>query len=172
MADRAGNASLEFVTERFAAGIAAKLPLVNAGLESAQVARVLEAITQELRKYCDVVFPRLRGIETSRAALTQARLTGGDLCQLTWHQQERMDQGGRATFHLEHVTPVKSIRTACITAGDEAGIVEALLSIRIAWILKSENAELDRLKFRHNRPDPLAAYEAAGIELVACDHGR
>jgi hypothetical protein len=70
------------------------------------------------------------------------------------------------------VTPVKSIRTACIASGDQAGIVTALMSIRVAWILKSENAEVDWLKFRHDRPDPVAAYREPGIELVARDHGR
>jgi hypothetical protein len=171
MVESSAVAPLETVTLAFASGIVAKRSLLHVDLRKEQMARVLESLTQDIRKYCDVVFPLLRPIETSNAALMQARLVGGDLCQLTWHQQARMDPAGRSTFHLEHITPVKSIRTACIAASDQGEIVSALMSIRIAWILKSENDELDRLKFRHNRPDPTAAYAAAGIELAACDHG-
>jgi hypothetical protein len=37
--------------------------------------------------------------------------------------------------------------------------------LKVAWILKSEDAELTRLGFRSKRPDPVAAYEKAGIVL-------
>jgi hypothetical protein len=37
----------------------------------------------------------------------------------------------------------------------------------IAWILKTEDRELNRLGYRYRRPDPHAAYLAAGIDLLS-----
>jgi hypothetical protein len=44
-----------------------------------------------------------------------------------------------------------------------SAIVPILMRAEIAWILKSE----DKVLRRRGRPDPRAAYVAAGIELIA-----
>lgn len=70
-------------------------------------------------------------------------------------------------FHWEHVVPVKSIRDACETAGSVEAVFKILkTTIRVAWVLKSEDSELTKLGFSYKRPDPTAAYLAAKIELL------
>ena len=69
-------------------------------------------------------------------------------------------------FHLEHVVPISSLREWCLAAQDEDEIVEILREkVTIAWILKQKDRALTRLGHRHERPDPAAAYAAAGIRL-------
>jgi integrase/recombinase XerD len=83
-----------------------------------------------------------------------------------WHDQPSFD-AGREIFHFEHVVPVSAVRTACCHQNSEGAVFAILKSrLRVAWILKSEDAELTRLGHRSNRPDPDAAYRNAGIRLV------
>jgi hypothetical protein len=43
--------------------------------------------------------------------------------------------------------------------------------LRIAWILKRENEQLDRLGYRSERVDPEGAYREARIELLKFERG-
>jgi hypothetical protein len=52
-------------------------------------------------------------------------------------------------------------------ANDVAEVMRELQrGIRVAWITKEENARLNALGYAKNRPDPEAAYRAAGIILL------
>ena len=42
--------------------------------------------------------------------------------------------------------PVPTVRSACLSASDEGAVVEALIGVEIAWIVKPEDAELHRLE--------------------------
>jgi hypothetical protein len=104
----------------------------------------------------------------SVAARARAADLGIDLCQQTWHQQPTFD-GGRAVFHLEHVVPVVTMRTAWLDAPDVGAMVDLFdRQFRLAWILKVEDAELTRLGYRSRRDDPEGAYREAGITLERC----
>jgi hypothetical protein len=88
-----------------------------------------------------------------------------DLFSSNWHEQQRFDPG-RKQFHFEHVVPVGVLRERCKACANAEAIGAVLATeIRIAWILKEEDAVLTQLGFRSKRPDPDAAYEAAGIKL-------
>lgn len=59
---------------------------------------------------------------------------------------------------------------SCVTAGDVDAIVAVLADrLSVAWVLKEEDAELNRLGFKAVRQDWRAAYAAAGIRLLASD---
>ena len=134
-------------------------------LTKAQRARVLEAMSSDIRKLCDIAVPSLIPYDISHKAWGLALHTDVDLRQASWHRQGRFDLG-RTRFHLEHVLPVKSLRSAVLVAADVEEVIDALRGIRIAWILKAEDAELTSLGFRTHRTDPTAAYAAAAITFV------
>lgn len=123
------------------------------------LATMLGWMARDLERY---VVPRV-----SRAAQTRADELGlGDLSQFNWgHQRGPMKDPTREIFHWEHVVPVSDMVKALLALDDPApsAIVPILMRAEIAWILKSE----DKLLRRSGRPDPRAAYLAAGIELLA-----
>ena len=98
-----------------------------------------------------------------------ARQLGTRLSQQVWQDQPAFDLR-RDGAYLEHFVPVLTVRSACLSASDQDAVVEALIGIEIAWILKSEDAELNRLGYRSRRSDPAAAYRHAGIQLIHCSH--
>lgn len=153
----------------FAAGFLAKRVLLGESrLDRRQMARVSESLSDDLKKLCDVVTPEIKRPLVSRGARDAARKIDVDLCRQVWHGQLRFDPE-RSTFHLEHVVPIKQLRQLCLDARSARDIVTQLeRHVRVAWILKSENRELTRLGYSHNRPDPDAAYREAGIELLTC----
>lgn len=71
----------------------------------------------------------------------------------------------REIFHWEHVVPVSDIVRALLALEDPTPsmIIPILMRAEIAWILKIEDKRLRR----NGRPDPRAAYVAAGIDLLA-----
>jgi hypothetical protein len=145
----------------FARSISAKAKaLKELTLTSTQQARLLESISDDIKKCSNFVAP-----EVSKAALEKADSIGIDLYCQNWHDQGRFDPG-RVVFQWEHVVPVSAVREVCRKNPVEAAVTEALKRIRVAWILKSEDVKLTRLGYRSNRPDPDAAYIHAGIELV------
>jgi hypothetical protein len=149
------------IVEAFARSIFAKVELVRAvEFSRRDRARVLEGINQDIRKYSDLMDP-----EASDAALALGAKMGVDLRGARWHDQNKFDPG-RDLFLLEHVVTVKVIRDACLEAQSEADVAMALALARIAWICRAEDDELTRLGFRSKRPDPVAAYRAAGIALA------
>jgi hypothetical protein len=104
--------------------------------------------------------------EVGEAALQEADRIQVQIFAQTWHSQSSFDIG-RRVFHWEHVNPISCIQEGCEEAGSEEAILEILKTrLRIAWILKREDRELTRLRFRSKRPDPEAAYRAAKIVLV------
>lgn len=161
--------SVATVALPFAQSFAAKRGLLDhTGLSPQHQARVRESLSDDLKKLCDVVSTGLRVPEVSLAAKERAGDLGVDLCRQTWHQQPRFDPGRRA-FHLEHVVPILVLRNAWLAASDPTAMVDEFdRMFRIAWILKDEDAELTRRGYRSKRDDPEAAYDEAGITLVAC----
>ena len=61
--------------------------------------------------------------------------------------------------------PVNHIRAACLKAESEEETARCLEEAEVAWVLREEDRMLTRLGFRTARPDPRAAYRAAGISL-------
>lgn len=125
-----------------------------------------KAISFEIRHACDALLPDKLILRVSVKASLKAQAMGVDLRLSDWQDQVKFDPG-RKIFHLEHVIPVLEIRKSCYLAASRQDVLEILKSrILIAWILKEEDRCLNRLGLRSNRPDPEAAYRAAGIELV------
>ena len=147
----------------FAKSIFAKcaaLSDVTLDLKPSQRARLREAICDDIKKCSNFVVP-----EVSEAALKEALALEIDLFSKDWHDQPAFD-AGREVFHFEHVQPVSVIRDICLKSASEAEIQGVLeQKLRVAWILKAEDAELTRLGFRSKRDNPDAAYSQAGIRL-------
>lgn len=153
----------------FAHAFAAKASLIQEyELTGTQSSRLMESLSIDLRKFCDITVPAMRRPEVSIAALRSANELGIDLCQVAWHQQVGFDPG-RRVFHCEHVVPIRSLREACRAARSPDEIVDVLdQQVRIAWILKEEDRRLTAAGFAFHRADPEAAYRQVGIELTQC----
>ena len=147
------------VLRAFASAILAKARAVRSLTQSpTHHRRLLESISDDIKKVSN-----LRPHEMSVAAATEAEVLGIDLREQTWHDQPRFD-ADREVFHVEHMVPVSALRELCLECGDEEHVLDILTSrLRVVWILKSEDAELTRLGFRHRRPDPEDAYRQAKI---------
>ena len=132
-----------------------------------QRSRVRDAVVVLVRKACDVTIPAARLPEVSAEAARLAAEKGIDLREQTWHSQPKFDPR-RAVFHYEHMTPVTAIVEKVVAEAVTTDAVADVLerTLRLAWITKIEDQELSRLGFKSKRPDPAAAYAAAGIELV------
>ena len=109
--------------------------------------------------------------EVSEAAWEAAQDLGIDLRTTDWTEQTKFDPK-RERFHLEHVVTVKGVVDACLAARSESEVAAILGAVRVAWILKEENRVLDQLGVTSARPDPDAAYRAAGITLKRFDEPR
>ncbi|TKC92132.1 hypothetical protein [Polyangium fumosum] len=105
-----------------------------------QRARILESISDDIKKCTNFIAPQV-----STAAWKEAERLGVDLYSKNWHDQPAFD-AGRQTFHFEHVLPVSAIRDACLELNSEAAIFDVLKKLRVAWILKTEDAELTVLR--------------------------
>lgn len=155
----------------FALSIHAKVAAIRAlELTADQRARVRESISDDIKKCTNFVSPRVSVAAMKAAARRKKKI---DLWSRNWHNQGTFDRG-RRVFHLEHFVPVSAIREACLGERSETGILELLRTrLQIVWILKAENAKLTKLGYRSRRPDPEAAYRAAGIEFAAprCPRG-
>lgn len=130
---------------------------------SEQTARLLESISDDIRKCTDFI-----PVFVSKSAKVEAErlVPPVNLFGETWHSQPRFDKG-RRIFQFEHVVPVSSVRELCLESECEEAVF-AILSTRlkVAWILKSENDRLNELGYTVERPDPEAAYREAGITLI------
>ena len=160
-----GHVNMAIIDEllmTFARSISCKVAaLNNFDLTSNQSARIRESISDDIKKCTNFITP-----EVSRAAHEEAVRLGVDLLSKNWHDQARFDPK-RKTFHFEHVLPVSVIRDLCQAVKTENAIYDLLKTrLRVAWILKSEDAELTRLGFRSKRADPEGAYRDAGIQLL------
>ncbi|MGQ0679994.1 MAG: hypothetical protein ACT4OM_10150 [Actinomycetota bacterium] len=156
------GANVDRLLMAFAQSIHAKLrALRTLDLTPKQKARLLEAISDDIKKCTNFLVP-----EASRAALDRASSLGVQLSGQTWHDQHKFDPG-RTIFHFEHMVPVSAIREACLKETSDQAIQAILKNrLRVVWILKDEDKELTRLGYRSNRLDPASSYLEAGIELV------
>lgn len=160
--------SFDDVVTPFAEAIFIKVTMIRSGrFDKVDIGHLKETIRHDLRKCSDIIIRSIRRPEVSEAAHAKGREMGiADLRDLSWSAQAKLDPG-RVTFILEHVIPVRTLQEAALAASSSAEIVEILRGgMRVAWILKTENSELGRLGFTTKRPDPIAAYEAAGIHLL------
>jgi len=133
-------------------------------LSKFQRSRLGEAMTADIRKLGDMVFPAARTPRISAAARHLADSMGADLRRETWHSQKKLD--GYKTFTYEHLYPVREIRAAlsrASTTSDAMHVLDRMLWV--AWITKDEDKRLRELGFGSVREHPLQAYEAAGITL-------
>jgi hypothetical protein len=146
----------------FARSISCKVAALNElDLTTSQRARTRESISDDIKKCTNFILP-----EVSRAAHDEAEHLGVDLFLKNWHDQSRFDPK-RKIFHFEHVLPVSAIRDLCEDMKTEEAIYNLLRTrLRIAWILKSEDAKLTSLGFRSKRADPDSAYREAKIQLL------
>jgi len=140
--------------------------LKNPSITSRQKRYLNKAINFEIRHACDALLPDNLIPRISAKADLKSRAMGIDLLLADWHDQHKFDPG-RKIFHFEHTIPVLQVRKSCCLASSKEDMLEILKSqILIAWILKEEDFRLNQLGLRSNRPDPAAAYRAAGIELL------
>jgi hypothetical protein len=129
-------------------------------LEPRERSRLRESISDDIKKFTDLVPPRV-----SEAAQLEAQRRGVDLRQMRWHDQPHFDPG-RSTFQWEHVLTVSGLRELCLHAPGPSEIAEILETARVAWILKDEDRRLTARRYRAKRPDPVAAYREVGIKLI------
>jgi hypothetical protein len=128
---------------------------------SAQRARLLEAISDDLKKCSTFLRPKV-----SRAALDAATRLGVDLRSMNWRDQPRFDPQ-RTTFHIEHMVQASAIRAVCLNASSNVAVLAILKEhLCVAWILKSEDRELTQRGYRVSRVDSATAYRESNIELV------
>jgi hypothetical protein len=146
----------------FAIAIHAKASALRTlSLTERERARLTESISDDIRKCSDLVEPAV-----SRKAHELASKMGIDLYSKGWHDQPAFDSG-RARFLWEHVLPVAEVRGCCAELESADQVREMLRRrLKVAWLLRSEDAELTRLGYRSRRPDPEGAYRDAGIELL------
>lgn len=146
-----------------------KLPADHSNDMEQYKRKVLNSQCRELEKF---LRPR-----KSVAAQREADARGlGDLSRYVWADQTKKTKmndvgraAGHATFHFEHTVPVSSLLNQLLALSSPTSeAIEAIISTaEVAWIATAENKRLTKLKFRHRREDPVAAYKAAGIAL--CD---
>lgn len=157
---RERNVRAELLTV-FAQSISLKATVAReVELEMREQRRLLESISEDIKKYTDLLPPLV-----SVGAQAEADRRGVDLRGMGWHDQHRFDRG-RSTFQWEHIVPVGQIRSSCLEARNTGEIVQILKTARVAWILKEEDRRLTGLGYRSVRPDPDDAYRAAGITLL------
>jgi hypothetical protein len=149
------------IEDVFAKSIFTKSIAINSlTLDKRQRARIMESISDDIRKYTDLIKPMV-----SINAKKQANKIGIILEENGWHDQKKFDLH-RKYFQLDHVILVKDVRESCLKSKDEEEIKNILINkTKVAWILYEENKKLSELGYRSNRPDPAAAYKEAGIKL-------
>lgn len=164
---RARVTDIDELLQLFARSIFSKADALT-GLERTknQRKRIRASITADIRTCGLLIYPDVRSPEVSEAAQLEADQIGKQIRTRTWYNQNGIDPG-RKTFHWEHVDPISCIQKACEEATSEEAILNILKTrLRIAWILKREDAELTRLGYKSKRPDPDKAYCEAKIVLL------
>jgi hypothetical protein len=127
--------------------------------------KLLNCMCRELEKF--LIFRK------SESAHQLAQSLGlGDLSRFRWDDQTRtrkMRDTGRKNFHLEHTMPVAMLvrELKALKRPTVKDVATVIARAEVSWITKKEDVKLTELKARHKRPDPVAAYAAAGIAL--CD---
>jgi len=162
-------AATDQLLQLFARSIFAKLKAlacVELKLTDNQSRRLRKSITEDIRTCGGLIFPDMKPPEVSKSAQEAAERIRIDISKEDWYSQSKFDPR-RRIFQWEHVHTVSSIQEMCKRAGSEEEIVMILKThLRIAWILKREDEELNGLGYRTKRPDPEGAYRHAKIELL------
>ncbi|HKY34444.1 MAG TPA: hypothetical protein VJN18_00780 [Polyangiaceae bacterium] len=145
----------------FATAIFAKAEALRTlDLKAAHRSRLSESISDDIKKASNFHPHRM-----SKRARQKARGFAApvDLTEMTWHQQESFDPG-RELFIVEHRATVSSLKQRCLNAANVEGVLDILEEeIDVVWILREEDEELTRLKYRSKRP--ASAYEEAQIQI-------
>jgi len=145
----------------FAAAIFAKAEaLRNLELKAAHRSRLSESISEDIKKASNL-HPHRMSVAAHTKALELEKPV--NLAEMTWHDQEKFDQG-REVFIVEHRATVSFLKRRCLAAADHDAVLEVLeKEIDVVWILREEDDELTRLKYVSKRPP--TAYDEAKIEL-------
>lgn len=149
------------IRNTFAESIYVKVLLIkNLELTKKESARINESISEDIKKYTDLITPG-----KSKNADERARIIGIELCSQSWHDQPKFDNK-RQIFQYEHYYTVKSIREKCLIANSEVEIENILEKYsKVIWILKDEDKKLTALGYRSDRDNSAIAYKEAGIEI-------
>lgn len=109
-------------------------------------------------------------VYVSKAASKEAKRRGlNDLTAYHWRDQvKKMGDKGRKTFAWDHFYPVAELRRQLdeLKSPTVPQVRKILKKASVAWILRSEDEKLNKARFRQHRPDPDAAYQQVGIELI------
>jgi hypothetical protein len=94
----------------------------------------------------------------------------GSLYQYGWLKQNKkngMKDYDRSIFHWEHYVPIQQQLNDLLELKEitDDSIYQIIKKGKICWILKKENAVLDKIA-RSSRPNPEETYRLAGIELL------
>ena len=113
-------------------------------------------------------------VPTNVSLKASAKSGGQDMRALTWKKQSEIDPE-REIFHYEHVVEVGAITEQLLKASSSAQVAKILKTLKIAWILKEENAALskkDQERRKNGGPKRRSeaewreTYRQAGIELI------
>lgn len=152
---------METLRKFFSESILIKVNGIRQITEPIHKKKLKESIDTEIRKYTDVIKPKV-----SQKANEIANKMGIDLTTKDWSSQNSFDKG-RSTFHFEHYYPVKQITDDCLACHCIDDVCRVLKEkTMVVWILKSENSTLDGLGYKSNRPNPKEAYAKAGITIL------
>lgn len=158
--------TFDALVEPFAVAILAKTTaLKTLALTKSQASHVRNSIAFDFRKCGDVLIPVYLKCEISRAACETATAMGVDLRQQLWASP--FIKANREIFKLDHVETIGTMTAAAMEVTAPGEMIKLVRrQYRVAWILKTENNELDRLGYRTRRSDSARAYREAGIELM------
>jgi len=97
-----------------------------------------------------------------------------DLRRFHWDDQPKFDKRKGGIFHWEHLVPVNDLFCELVELRkpNSQSVGAVLRKASIAWILKTEDAELTKRGERHGRADPWKSYENAKINLIFRECGR
>jgi hypothetical protein len=125
----------------------------------------LRHMCRELEKF---LIPQISE-KAANEALSRAGVDLKTFSSFGWkHQKTKLKDPDRKIFHLEHIIPVTQLANRVLEKRSEGveDIVEILQTAKIAWILKSEDEDLNRNGYRSVRPDPMTCYKKAKITLI------
>lgn len=155
--------------------IAVILPLIKASREmdpnSSHAAKHVRYLYQQAFYGFDEYAIRKASVEAKKLYLSKGFTD--KLSQQSIHNQTKFDSNGRKNgdFHFEHVFTGTGFREAVEKLNKEQLTIENIAQIVnekciCAWILKTENAALNKAGFRSKRPgNPLEAYKKVEIVL-------
>jgi hypothetical protein len=117
--------------------------------------------------------------DASQAAICRAKNHGLDIFKLREKDRNKVEENikksdinDKEKFILEHYVPVNQIiKEVKIQGGGLDACKKAIDSLRVVWVLKSEDDALNKNGHRKKRPDPMKAYQDAGIIVCINKYG-